>query len=234
MTEDAFVCDLHTHSRFFHRPAESVSGYDYLGVRLARQVARLRGLSGIAVTNHDYYRPETFTSFDRCLPGIEISTTMGHVLVVGPDPPTRTAAGEITPTEAVDLAHDRGCAAIIAHPFRGSRVIESDADFDAVEINGKRPENREHIEQLARERDLPIVGGSDAHFPFEVGRAATRIDVDDLTPEAVVRAIKAGDVEPVVQHGHVDEGMRNLYRRIHTRKYDSSGNADRRRSSSDS
>lgn len=219
MTDGTFVCDLHTHSRFFHRPPESIGSYDYAGVRLSCQVARLRGLSGIAVTNHDFYRPETFTAFDRCLPGIEISTTMGHVLVIGPDPPARTTAGELTPEEAVELAHDRGCAAIIAHPFRGSRVRESDADFDAVEINGKRPENRERVERLARERDLPIVGGSDAHFPFEVGRAVTRIDVDEPTPEAVVRAIRAGDVEPAVRHAPLDEGMRRFYRRVHARKH---------------
>jgi len=82
-----FDCDLHTHSRFFHFDPTVAAGYDPIGSRLSLAVGRRRGLDGIAVTNHDYFRPETLVS-PNCLPGIEISTTKGHLLVVGPEPPS--------------------------------------------------------------------------------------------------------------------------------------------------
>ncbi|MBX0325971.1 PHP domain-containing protein [Halomicroarcula sp. F13] len=209
-----FDCDLHTHSRFFHRKPEVASWYDPYGVRATLRVAMFRGLDGIAVTNHDFYRPDTNVS-DACIPGIEISTTQGHLLVVGPDPPTVTEPGELTPHEAVALAHDRDCVAIVAHPFRNSTLRESDADFDAIEINGKHPEYRRRIEAIARNRGLPLVGGSDAHFPFEAGRLSTRLEIEQLTPEAVVRAVRDGRVEPVFRDGPLFETLGSLYSRIH-------------------
>ena len=212
-----FDCDLHTHSRFFHWQPEVAAGYDPYGVRATLRVAAFRGLDGIAVTNHDFYRPDTIVS-DACLPGIEVSTTQGHLLVVGPDPPTRTERGTLAPQDAVELAHAHDCAAIIAHPFRNSTLRNCDADFDAIEVNGKHPEYRRRIETIARERGLPMVGGSDAHVPFEVGRLSTRIDVDRLTPETAVAAIQDGRVEPVFRDGPLLRGFGAIYSHIHSIK----------------
>lgn len=216
-TATVYDCDLHTHSRFFHQSPEVAAVYDPFGMRLSLEVARRRGLDGLAVTNHDFFRPETLVD-SACLPGIEISTTKGHLLVVGPDPPTRTRPGELSPEAAVELAHAHDCAAIIAHPFRNSTLIDCEADFDAVEVNGKHPEHRRRIEAIARERDIPVVGGSDAHFPFEVGRVFTRLDIDRLTPSAVVAAIRDGRVEPRFRDDPITRGLRAVYTRIHRAK----------------
>lgn len=207
------VVDLHTHSRFFHRPPEQFTEYDHIGVRMAAAAAQARGVDRIAVTNHNYHRPAVRTS--RTIPGIEVSTTDGHVLIIGPDPPEQTESGALTPTEAVALAHDRGCAAVIAHPFRRSSVADSGAAFDAVELNGKRPERRARVRSLAKKLDVPVVGGSDAHIPVAVGRAATRIRVEQPTPAAVVAAIQRGDVTPVVRSTPVDWMMQRCYRAYH-------------------
>jgi predicted metal-dependent phosphoesterase TrpH len=213
-------CDLHTHSRFFHRPPEWLARYDPGGAWLNERVARRRGLDGVCITNHDYFRPDTLDApaGGFRLPGIEISSTAGHVLVVGSDPPTRTVPGDLTPAEAVGLAHDNDCVAIMAHPFRNGSLPTSDAPFDAVELNGKHPEFRQRVERLARRRGLPIVAGSDAHFPFEVGRASTRLDVDELTPGSVVAAIRDGRVEPVVRRGRIERLLGPVYDRIHRGK----------------
>jgi len=152
------------------------------------------------------------------IPGVEITTTRGHLLVVGPDPPARTEPGALTPDEAIDLAHDRDCAAIIPHPFRASTVRETDATVDAVEVNGKHTHHRERVALLAEERGCPIVGGSDAHYPFEAGRAYTRIDANELTPESVVAAIRDGRVEPAVAEYPLDRVLTPAYRAIHRLK----------------
>jgi predicted metal-dependent phosphoesterase TrpH len=212
-----FDCDLHTHSRFFHLRPGVAAGYDPIGAGLSLRVARRRGLDGIAVTNHDFFCEETLVDA-ACIPGIEISTTRGHLLVVGPDPPLQTRPNELAPADAVELAHDHGCAAIIAHPFRNSTLRDCEAAFDAIEVNGKHPEHRREIAAVARERDLPIVGGSDAHFPFEVGRVSTRIDVERLTPTTVVEAIREGRVEPTFRDGPLTRGLRWMYEAIHRAK----------------
>lgn len=211
--------DLHAHTRFFHGHRRLGDAYDPFGVRVLAGVAHARGLDGVATTNHDYYR--AFASEIggvTVIPGIEVSTTKGHVLVVGPDPPTETPRGQLSPRETVAMAHDRNCAAIIAHPYRNSTVREVDAPFDAIEVNGKHPRTREWVERLADEHGLPLVGGSDAHYPVEVGRAHTAIDVETPTPENVVDAIKNGRVEPRVDDWLPYRLIGRAYRAIHGQK----------------
>lgn len=211
-----YAVDLHSHSRFFHGWRGRATRFDPYGLRLQSLGARFRGLDGLAVTNHDYaYSAEI--PFPT-IPGIEISTTQGHVVVVGPDPPTRTEPGALTPEEAVNLAHDHGCAAILAHPYRNSAARESGADFDAVEINGKNPEHIARTKQLARELGLPLVGGSDAHYPPEVGRAYTRVDASELSPSAVADAVRDGRVTAVTKFGPLDRLLDRAYTRIHASK----------------
>lgn len=209
-----FVVDLHTHTRFFHGFESRPTPFDPLGARLLGTMARRRGLDGLAVTNHDYcwYR---FDARPVVIPGIEVSTTHGHLLIVGPDPPTPTARGRLSPGTAVDLAHERDCAAIVPHPFRNSTVHETGVDVDAVEVNGKNPENQARADELAESLNVPLVGGSDAHYPFEVGRAATRVDADVLGPESVVSAIREGNVRPIVHEDALDRVMKPIYRQIH-------------------
>jgi len=92
-----YSVDLHAHTRFFHGRRSLGDRFDPLGVRLLAEMAERRGLDGVATTNHDYY-----TAFDpspdvETLPGIEITTDRGHVLVVGPDPPAATKPGALSP-----------------------------------------------------------------------------------------------------------------------------------------
>ncbi|MFC4357463.1 PHP domain-containing protein [Halobium salinum] len=211
-----YSVDLHTHSRFFHGWAGRPTRFDPVGLRLLAAGARLRGLDGLAATNHDYaYSAEVGLP---TIPGIEVSTTEGHVVVVGESPPRRTALQGYTPAEVVDYAHDNGCAAILAHPFRNSGARDADADFDAVEINGKNPEHIEATKKLARDLGLPLVGGSDAHYPVEVGRAYTRIDADSLEPRAVADAIRDGRVTAMTKFGPLDRLLNRAYTVSHSQK----------------
>ncbi|SEW22623.1 PHP domain-containing protein [Natrinema salifodinae] len=214
-----YAVDLHTHTRFFHGRRSLGDRFDPLGVRLLVAAARRRGLDGIATTNHDYYTPFDPAVHVETLPGIEITTDRGHVLVVGPDPPAETEPEALSPGEAVELAHDHDCAAIVAHPFRNSTVRElEDVPFDAIEVNGKHPRSRPLVTKLADKRDLPMVGGSDAHYPFEVGRAYTVVEAERLTPEALVDAIRDDRVSARVSGSSFDRLLRRGYRSVHRRK----------------
>ncbi|WP_136717257.1 PHP-associated domain-containing protein [Halorientalis salina] len=213
-----FAVDLHTHTRFFHGFSSRSTPFDPVGAVLLSAVARHRGLDGLALTNHDYYTPLPVVGGVTAIPGIEVSSSRGHVLVVGPDPPVATRVDGLAPPEVVELAHDRDCAAIVAHPYRNSTVREVDADFDAIEVNGKHPRTSEWVRRLADEHDIPVVGGSDAHYPVEVGRAFTRVEADRLTPESVVAAIRDGRVEARVDDWLPHRLLRRLYRYVHAEK----------------
>ena len=214
-----YAVDLHTHTRFFHGRRKLGNRFDPVGYRLLAAAARLRGLDGLATTNHDYYTAFPDSLGTTALPGNEITTTRGHLLVVGPTPPPETEPGELTPEAAVEAAHDRGCAAILAHPYRNSTIRELDKlDLDAIEVNGKHPRTRSWVERLADHRGLPLVGGSDAHYPPEVGRAYTEVDAEELTPAAVVDAIRDGRVAARVDDWLPHRLLRGFYRRIHERK----------------
>jgi hypothetical protein len=211
-----FAVDLHAHAGFLHLVRGRPTPFDPASLHLLGAVAKRRGLDAVAVTNHDFYEPRDDGPFDvQLLPGIEISTTRGHVTVVGPAPPRRTTAGELTPEEAVALAHDRGCAAIVAHPFRNSTVADADAPFDAVELNGKRPGDRTGVESIGERLGVPVVGGSDAHFPFEVGHAFTVVEAEELTPDSVVDAIRDGRVEARVRTTALSALMQRGYASLH-------------------
>lgn len=209
--------DLHAHTRFFHAWAGRPTAFDPLGASLLARVARGRGLDAVATTNHDYrvdFHPPGITF----LPGIEISTSRGHVLVVGPNPPEQTEPGTLSAAEAVELAHDRDCAAILAHPFRGSTARRADARYDAVEANGKHPDTHPKARAVADRMGVPLVGGSDAHFPFEVGRGHTLVEADELTPASVVEAIRDGRVEHTVRTTSFNEVMGAVYNVVHRRR----------------
>jgi predicted metal-dependent phosphoesterase TrpH len=209
-----YTVDLHLHTRPFHNPRGAPTAFDPYGAKLMAATARNRGLDGLALTNHNYRVP--YTNADPVfIPGIEVTTQHGHVLVVGPNPPNRTYGDEHHPSKVVEDAHDRGCAAIIAHPFRDSTVMRVDAPFDAVEINGKHPERKPNIDRIADERGIPVVGGSDAHVPFELGRVHTVVHADELTPESLVAAIKEGRVEPGRKQYLTDRILLPVYDAIH-------------------
>lgn len=155
------------------------------------------GLDGIVVTDHD-----TMTNVGAVqkaappelavVPGVEVSTTDGHVLAIDvSDPPPRFDIASV-----VDEIHDQDGFAIPSHPFDslrencGNRLQEVVDMIDAVEtVNSRCLWGRfnERAAEFAARHDLPTTGGSDAHFPFEVGRAYT------VTERPLREALRRGE-----------------------------------------
>lgn len=151
------------------------------------------GLDGIAVTNHDTVAgvaaareaaPDRFA----VVSGVEVTTTDGHLLALG----VEEAPPRADPLAVVEDVRDRGGVAVLAHPF--DRLREHYADLealasavDAVEVVNSRCLRRAYNDRaraFAGRAGLPVTGGSDAHFPLEVGRAYT---VCDGPPLAAIR-----------------------------------------------
>lgn len=157
------------------------------------------GLDGIAVTDHD-----TLANVERVralaprdldvIGGTEVTTTQGHLLALGVDdtPP------QTDPLTVVDAVHDQGGVAVLSHPFDRLRQYYTDElpalarAVDAVETTNSRcifERYNERAREFATTHDLPRTGGSDAHFPMELGRVVTIVPGD----RPVLDAVAAGE-----------------------------------------
>jgi predicted metal-dependent phosphoesterase TrpH len=144
------------------------------------------GLDGIVVTDHD-----TLENVERVrehasdrlavVSGIEVTTTQGHLLGID----VEQAPPQTDPLTVIDTIHDQGGLAVLSHPFDTLRQFydrnlpELAAAADGVEaVNSRcvRPLFNRQAQAFAAHHGLAVTGGSDAHFPMEVGRAATEFD----------------------------------------------------------
>ncbi len=183
--------DLHVHT------AHSYDGVDPVAETL--RWARAAGLDGLAVTDHNTVaglrEAEGAGSGLLVIPGVEVSTAEGHLLLLGvreAAPPRRP------PEETIEWAAERGATVIVPHPFHplrhplgrveGLRVHAVEA-FNSRFITGWA--NRKAVREIGRLR-LPGVGSSDAHRARFVGRGMTEVEADDRTVEAVLEAVRKG------------------------------------------
>ncbi|MFC4544124.1 PHP domain-containing protein [Halosolutus amylolyticus] len=166
------------------------------------------GLDGIVVTDHD-----TLANVDAVrdaapddldvVPGVEVTTTEGHLLAIDvTEAPPRT-----DPLTVVDRVHEQGGVAVLSHPFDALRqYYETDLDALAAAVDGVEAVNSRCVRRrfndraaaFATARDLPATGGSDAHFPMEVGRAYTSVE-------------GGGSLADAVRDGRVRPGGRGRY-----------------------
>lgn len=182
--------DLHIHSE------RSPDGCMTLEEIVER--ARAAGLNGAAVCDHDLVPAELpeFSDF-LLIPGIEVSTQLGHLLGLFVEKPVDTRDFY----QAAERIRAQGGLAVLAHPFERSRDAERLAPaaplLDGVEVWNSRaerkiPEANALAEAFARAHGLRRFGGSDAHCPQEVGRAVTAVEAEELTLPAARAALLAG------------------------------------------
>lgn len=193
------VLDLHAHSR--ERSLDS-------GVRalvIAEQAA-LRGLDGICLTEHNalWSAEDARAMSERhgvcVLPGMELGTDIGHLLVFGLPrfTPELLAIDSLRP-----IVEAEGAAMALAHPMRpfSGRLPgwdEMSEWFHALEaINGDHSDSEDgQYARLAARLGLAAVGGSDVHSRQAVGRVVTSFSEPIGDVETLVRSLHAGRVAP--------------------------------------
>ncbi|MBS7526950.1 PHP domain-containing protein [Fusibacter paucivorans] len=188
--------DFHVHS--------AISLDSYMQFETILERVDLRGLDGVVIVDHNnmseaetlnevietHYRNIDPKSRPLIIRGAEYSTECGHLIVLGLR----------TPLEAILMCEDRRyqCTAVIeaarlqdafiilAHPYRikGKQPSEELLQaVDAIEVyNARSAYLRNNFQanalavQAAKKYGKPIVAGSDAHLPMEVGNAYLEID----------------------------------------------------------
>jgi predicted metal-dependent phosphoesterase TrpH len=167
------------------------------------------GLDAICITEHDEITgAEVAGELGRqygflVFKGIEIYTEFGDMLVYGlyRDPP-----GWRTPfSELLEMCRGVGAVIAPAHSCRVTGELErihglQKADWllrniDAIETHngGCTPGGNQAAQELARRYDLPGIGGSDAHYEFQIGRCFTEFNDDISTDEELVAALRSGE-----------------------------------------
>jgi predicted metal-dependent phosphoesterase TrpH len=169
------------------------------------KTAKMKGMSGVAVTDHN-----TTKGWKRALGagkkhGIYVikaeevkvfheGRKIGEILALFINEEIRPAEF----LEVMDKIKDQGGILTVAHPFDYFRshfrmLEEYKKHFDAVEaFNARVVLNwfNTKAQEFAKKNRFPVTGGSDSHCRYEVGNAYTEADIDSA--EDLMKAIRQG------------------------------------------
>lgn len=179
------LVDLHTHS--YERSLDS-------GVSAAGLAARAResGLDAICLTDHNALCPadEAAALGERfelaVIPGMEVGTDIGHVLVFGLE---RFHPELVHVRQLRRIVRTEGAVMIWAHPMRELALRRLDWEelpelFEGIEVlNGDHTDSTDgYFTEIASDLGLGMTAGSDAHSAQAIGRVATAFaaPIDDL------------------------------------------------------
>ncbi len=181
--------DFHIHTYY--------SADSLLSPRTLLQVAREKNLDGVAVTDHDTTKGvrvlrKLIQKKDSLLiiPGVEIQTYEGELLLLFEIDLPRLKGDPYPPVAHVlDAAKEIDAVIILPHPFdrfrKGIHPLRIWKLIDVIESFNSRvilPSFNTKARTFALQHGIPQIAGSDAHTPFELGQARTKLFAsgDDL------------------------------------------------------
>jgi predicted metal-dependent phosphoesterase TrpH len=183
--------DLHLHSEY--------SGDGMGSPEEIIEILKKKGLNGMAITDHNNIEgslkalkiaPKDFI----VIPGIEISTSDGHILALNV---RETVQKELTVEETIEKIIDLGGTPIVPHLYRNMSGINKEnlmkirSKVSVIEVfnSCSVPITNLKIARLAKELNLGRTGGSDSHDPKYVGWGYTTINTTDLNIDSILSEI---------------------------------------------
>ncbi|MCL4442304.1 MAG: PHP domain-containing protein [Firmicutes bacterium] len=181
--------DLHTHTEYSPDCLTSVDK--------VIDSCHKRGLGCIAVTDHNEIRGALLLQEKapfKVIVGEEIRTDRGEI--IGYFLTERIKPGQ-SPANTVEQIKNQGGLVCVPHPF--DRLRTSRLDFDALKqieneidivevFNSRNVYTRDNkkAEEYAAARGVMVSVGSDAHWPWEIGR--TYMNIPDFSDAVTFRA----------------------------------------------
>ena len=188
--------DFHIHSRF---------SYDsLLSPKRIVRIAEKRGLDGIAITDHNTikgaFEASKFNNSIYVIVGSEIETEIGDVIGL-------FLNEEITSKyfgEVVDEIKSQDGLVVLPHPYKKKMGIPNELlrKVDLIEtLNGRlSPELNYKAQTLAKNKGMPIIGGSDAHISASIASVKTIFNCEKHAihdVEDIKRLLLKGDAKVV-------------------------------------
>jgi predicted metal-dependent phosphoesterase TrpH len=168
---------------------------------LVEQLVAHNSVKVAAITDHDTVKGLSVAlklasvySDILIIPGVEISTLQGDLLVLGTEeiPPKPWTVESV-----IDFAQEGDFVSVVAHPYREYGMGDSARNYkvDAIEIlNGESsPFANKLAQDLAKLMGLPGLAGSDAHRPSELYSVYTEVQAS-LDIDEILKALKKGSV----------------------------------------
>ncbi len=206
--------DLHVHTIF--------SGDSSITLEKAGLMVQKLGLDGIAITDHDTVEAHQKIHENLgfiIIPGIEVTTTDGHILGLGVSEPVKPGLSAV---ETIEKIHELGGLAVVPHPmvpFKRSldRFVLEQVKPDAIEVfNASVPHffHVKQIEDFVKQKNLSKTAGSDAHVAWSIGQAYTVIDVKENSLEEILYAIKNGKTTPMIKNKSINDFLLEAFFRL--------------------
>lgn len=194
--------DIHLHTVI----GSPCAAYDPLQIA---HYAKVEGLEGVVVTDHNFGWAEDNVTVDRydklfrsfkesgvrAFLGMEVTCRDNDILVYSEDItklaeslPGGVGRIDFDPEEVVGAVKEVGGLSVLAHPHRYPETTK--LMFDAIErFNGAQG-------VFYNPYGIPEVAGSDAHFPWGVGKAYTTFPEEIGEIKDLIRLVKEGRCRP--------------------------------------
>ena len=192
----SLVCELHTHTLYSR---DSLTPLDVF-----LTTCRRKGLDRVAVTDHNTIAGALRLKEidpERIIVGEEVRTTQGELIAYFL---TEEIPVDLPPQQVIEIVHTQGGVVGASHPLDRLRSEALGAlaltplldQLDFLEVYNARcifsADNRA-ARDLALQHGLPMTAGSDAHSPWELGRAVTLLPPFD-SPETFLEGLPQAEV----------------------------------------
>lgn len=180
--------DLHIHTRN--------SGDSIIDLNKLDKIIEAKSIDGVAITDHNKYTKPPKSRY-IIIPGIELNTNYGEIIGLF----INEKINSKNFLEAVDEIKSQGGLIILPHPYDIFRLNAMKPKprlysllakiLDGIEVINSRcliSQFNTKARELAIKLEKAMTAGSDAHTPYEVGKAYTQLK--GSTSEDVYRAIK--------------------------------------------
>lgn len=210
------TADLHIHSKYssYKKLAPLANKFKILdSVTSPEEIitwVKRKGIKVFSVTDHDSLEvvqkiyPLAEKEKLLFIPGVEITSSHGHLLAYG----IKTIPRSNDPEKIIEHVHKEKGIAVCAHPFDfkhrwHGRILKY--EFDAIEVYNAGALGDKKALRFAKRYDYPVVAGSDAHTPWSIGGAVTFFPDNCRTVADCLWAIKNKKTKvKLIKHQRVD------------------------------